>query len=355
MLCLLHFALGFQVLMTYRLQTAFSAKARESHVEAGTEVNIPCDLSGTILCWTWQPRYPVCAGVGTGESTPTIIYTVSANGESRADLLQFDRRLILKGDHKKGNSSLILRDAVMSDSGTFGCRNSKEDSITSVLLHVTPGCVNGIEVKADPAQAELGDHFKMSCYKCINKPVDEVFSFSWTLNGREPDSDGTKTIRNTLLLNPVKFNHIGLWSCRLSDDASQHGEYCLELPQKPTRGTPTESPTNATGKESNPSALVIWVVAVAVLLVGAGISIWCIKRRNCRKDRRQDADFKDLKDGRSTSFSRQQSTNSQPARSLEQSSEGAGELQYGTVTHFSQKTKPKSAEEATIYSAVVAK
>nr|XP_014345237.1 PREDICTED: uncharacterized protein LOC106703915 [Latimeria chalumnae] len=280
MASLLSAVLTTTLLAGYILPKASSTKIREVFIEEGTVMNIPCDLSGTILHWTWRPQYPVCAGVGTGESTPTIC-TVTANGESRTDLPRFFTRLVLKGDHRKGSSFLILQNTVTSDSGTFGCRSSKGDSITSLLLHVTPGCVNGLQVKTDPAQAELGAHFKMSCFKCIkDNPVYKPFTVSWTRNGGITDPDGLRATSNTLFLGLVKFNHVGLWSCRLNNNASQSREYCLELPQKPTRGTPTESPTNTTGKGTccNILPLVIVKALSLFLLLGTMAAGWCYVR-----------------------------------------------------------------------------
>uniref|UniRef100_A0A8C3FBN5 G6b-B extracellular V-set Ig-like domain-containing protein n=1 Tax=Chrysemys picta bellii TaxID=8478 RepID=A0A8C3FBN5_CHRPI len=63
-----------------------------AQAEAGSNVNLSCNLMGPRLIWQWVPRYPICAGVSGGIET---IYTATATGAHDTPEGRFKKRLHL--------------------------------------------------------------------------------------------------------------------------------------------------------------------------------------------------------------------------------------------------------------------
>uniref|UniRef100_A0A8C3XP36 Ig-like domain-containing protein n=1 Tax=Chelydra serpentina TaxID=8475 RepID=A0A8C3XP36_CHESE len=103
--------------------------------EAGSIVNLPCDLTGPSVSWRWVPRYPVCAGVSGGIQ---MIYIVTAAGERYAPEGRFKERLRLQMSQETRPSVLQLRPLHMNDSGAFSCA-SPSQSLPLISVTVTPG------------------------------------------------------------------------------------------------------------------------------------------------------------------------------------------------------------------------
>ncbi|XP_044837330.1 megakaryocyte and platelet inhibitory receptor G6b-like isoform X3 [Mauremys mutica] len=109
---------------------------------AGDQILLPCGAPGPRLRWVWAPRYPKCAG----DPGNLEIARLPPGPEPP----QFRGRL---DPHPSAPGALLLRDLVMSDSGTFTCHGESGPE-PPVRLEVTggPGSEWGIWVAA-PAPA----------------------------------------------------------------------------------------------------------------------------------------------------------------------------------------------------------
>ncbi|XP_065272008.1 megakaryocyte and platelet inhibitory receptor G6b [Emys orbicularis] len=94
------------------------------------QILLPCGARGPRLRWVWSPRYPKCAG-DPGDQLE--IAHLPPRPEPPLD--QFKGRL---DPHPSGLGALLLRDLVMSDSGTFTC-HGESGAEPPIQLEVTGG------------------------------------------------------------------------------------------------------------------------------------------------------------------------------------------------------------------------
>ncbi|XP_030399874.1 megakaryocyte and platelet inhibitory receptor G6b-like isoform X2 [Gopherus evgoodei] len=107
----------------------------EVTTEAGSTVNLSCNLTGPSLSWRWVPRYPRCAGVSSGIQT---IYTATATGAHDTPEGRFQERLHPPMDQGTRLFLLKLQTLHMNDSGAFICASPSQAALP-ISVTVMPG------------------------------------------------------------------------------------------------------------------------------------------------------------------------------------------------------------------------
>ncbi|XP_039373005.1 uncharacterized protein LOC120392354 [Mauremys reevesii] len=221
---------------------------------AGDQILLPCGAPGPRLHWVWAPRYPKCAG----DPGNLEIARLPPGPEPP----QFRGRL---DPHPSAPGALLLRDLVMSDSGTFTCHGESGPE-PPVRLEVTGGCRNNLTVSSNRTSPSA---LTLRCRRCplLAGPA----SFRWVLNSQPLGNQRWATKREqgaTVRLDPSRRAASGRWECRLLGAGPGGFEICLEPPLRAVGAGPG-------------SELGIWVVAPAAALglIGAGLGAWCLWRR----------------------------------------------------------------------------
>ncbi|XP_043353111.1 uncharacterized protein LOC119843076 isoform X2 [Dermochelys coriacea] len=197
--------------------------------EAGSTVNLPCNLRGPRLTWQWIPRYPVCAGVSSGIKT---IYTVSAAGAHDALERRFQRRLRLLTSWGTSASALRLQPLHMNDSGVFFCASPSQTG-PLISVTITPGCQDGVSIEGVPKELVVERaSVSLSCTPCGEQgPTSSpAGGATWRLNGKPPpNANAPRILRsNKVTIGDFSSRWEGLWSCHLPGDPPRSGRYCLE-------------------------------------------------------------------------------------------------------------------------------
>nr|XP_032629856.1 megakaryocyte and platelet inhibitory receptor G6b isoform X2 [Chelonoidis abingdonii] len=232
---------------------------------AGDQILLPCGAPGPRVRWVWAPRYPKCAG------NPGNLLEISWLPPGlEPPPARFRGRL---DPHPSAPGVLLLRDLVMSDSGTFTClRGSGPEP--PIQLEVTGGCRNNLTVSSNWTSPSA---LTLRCGRC---PLSAgPASFRWFLKSQPLGNQLWATKREwgaTVRLDPSRRAAWGHWECRRLGAASGGFEFCVEPPLR----------AGGTGPGSEWG---IWVAAAAALgLIGAGLGAWCLwRRRRGRNQRNQ--------------------------------------------------------------------
>ncbi|CAM5105262.1 unnamed protein product [Natator depressus] len=219
----------------------------EVTTEAGSTVNLPCNLTGPLLTWQWIPCYPVCAGVSGGMKT---IYTVTAAGAHDALEGRFQTRLRLLTSQGSPTYVLKLQTLHMSDSGVFFCASPSQTALP-ISVTITPGCQAGVSIEGVPKEPVMeGASVSLSCAPCGEQgPTSPPAGYAtWRLNEkRPPNSTALRLLRsNKVTTGDFSSQFEGLWSCHLPGDPPRSGGYCLERDPGAhgTQESPSSSPTS---------------------------------------------------------------------------------------------------------------
>ncbi|XP_044838819.1 uncharacterized protein LOC123345827 [Mauremys mutica] len=270
----------------------------EVTAEAGSTVNLSCNLTGPRLSWWWVPRYPRCAGGSGGIQT---IYTVTAAGAANAPEGRFQKRLRLLMDQGTRTSVLELRPLHMNDSGAFFCASPSQEA-PLISMTVTPGCPAGASITAVPQEpVGEGASVSLSCSPCgAQGPTSPpAGGATWWLNGKPlPDSAALRILRAKVTIEGFSSRWEGLWSCHLPGDPPRSGGYCLErhpgahgTQESPPPGpTPLSAgrviPAPILSPGPSPTSLLPLVggcagAALGLVLVGI-VAVICRRRRRAR-------------------------------------------------------------------------
>ncbi|KAM9119279.1 megakaryocyte and platelet inhibitory receptor G6b isoform 2-T2 [Pangshura tecta] len=221
---------------------------------AGDQILLPCGAPGPWVRWVWAPRYPKCAG-----DPGNLEISWQPPGPEPP---QFRGRL---DPPLSAPGALLLRDLLMSDSGTFTCRGASGPE-PPVRLEVTGGCRNNLTVSSNWASPSA---LTLRCRRCplLAGPA----SFRWFLNSQPLGNPRWATKRDhgaTVRLDPSRRAAWGRWECRLLGAPPGGFEFCVEPPP----GAGAAGPGSEWG---------IWVAAAAAALglIGAGLGAWCLWRR----------------------------------------------------------------------------
>ncbi|XP_075774398.1 uncharacterized protein LOC142825959 [Pelodiscus sinensis] len=272
-------------------------EGQEVTVEAGSNVSLPCNLTGPQLTWKWIPRYPRCAGVSSGIQE---IYTVTTAGVIRSLLERFKNWLGLQSEPGTQTSVLTLQLTQMNASGVFFCASGSQNS-TPISVTVTPGCPAGASIQGAPERpVRRGASVSLSCAPCGEKGPRPAPAggATWLIDGT-PLSDPTalRILRgNKVTLKDFSGQYEGLWSCRLPGDPPRSGSYCLELDPgapgiQPTRPPSRGQDRSAQGRNLTPplppnSLLPViggCVGAVLTLTLMAAAALIYLRRRQPRR------------------------------------------------------------------------
>ncbi|XP_034775131.2 uncharacterized protein LOC117971194 [Acipenser ruthenus] len=261
--------------------TLSSTTVKNITVPPETDVDFNCNATALPVRWIWFPKHCKCAG----ESCMKVIYTIDMQG-NKASVQRFKKRLTLRGDPRAGEHALVLSDAVMSDSGTYSCTDSKT-TVQRYELEVTAGCYHNVQIENRSGKDAEG--VTLSCSSCAGGK--QIKNLKWTFNGK-PVSDlhGIRQTRNAITIEKVTADDEGKWICASVDDPSQFSEYCLDLGSKTGRKNnenkyPKDT-TQATGlnKSGLTDPLKAVIVAVVVLIVVPSVtSVWLYRRKRSRR------------------------------------------------------------------------
>ncbi|XP_044837328.1 uncharacterized protein LOC123344896 isoform X1 [Mauremys mutica] len=250
---------------------------------AGDQILLPCGAPGPRLRWVWAPRYPKCAG----DPGNLEIARLPPGPEPP----QFRGRL---DPHPSAPGALLLRDLVMSDSGTFTCHGESGPE-PPVRLEVTGGCRNNLTISSNRTSPSA---LTLRCRRCPLLPGPA--SFRWLLNAQPLGNQRWATKREygaTVRLDPSPRAAWGRWECRLRGAAPGGFEFCVEPPPRAGGAGTIVPPTLPHGAPCCPdpasvpgpgSEWGIWVAAPAPALglIGAGLGTWCLWRRRRGRNRR---------------------------------------------------------------------
>ncbi|XP_065419178.1 uncharacterized protein LOC112061172 isoform X4 [Chrysemys picta bellii] len=183
------------------------------------QILLPCGARGPRLRWVWSPRYPKCAG-DPGDQLE--IARLPPGPEPPLD--QFRGRL---DPHPSSLGALLLRDLVMSDSGTFTC-HGESGAEPPIQLEVTGGCRNNLTVSSNRTSPSA---LTLRCQRC--PLLAGSASFRWFLNSQPLGNPGWATksqLGATVRLDPSRRGAWGRWECHLIGTSSRGFEFCLEPP-----------------------------------------------------------------------------------------------------------------------------
>uniref|UniRef100_A0A8C4RCL5 Ig-like domain-containing protein n=1 Tax=Erpetoichthys calabaricus TaxID=27687 RepID=A0A8C4RCL5_ERPCA len=116
-------------------------KSKNITVTWTTDVEFSCSTSELPVTWQWFPQSPKCADIKGPEVT---IYSSFMNGSHRVDSQRFNNRLQARWNPEDRNYSLFLRDAAMSDSGRFICKDAHGPKEIHELFVVAGNSILGI-------------------------------------------------------------------------------------------------------------------------------------------------------------------------------------------------------------------
>ncbi|XP_053903996.1 uncharacterized protein LOC128848205 isoform X1 [Malaclemys terrapin pileata] len=224
--------------------------------EAGGQILLLCGAQGPRLRWVWSPRYPKCA---SDPGDQLEIARLPPGPEPPLD--QFRGRL---DPHPSSLGALLLRDLVMSDSGTFTC-HGESGAEPPIQLEVTGGCRNNLTVSSNQTSPSA---LTLHCQRC--PLLAGSAQFRWFLNSQPLGNRGWATksqLGATVRLDPSRRGAWGHWECHLHGTSSRGFEFCLEPPL-------------GAGGAGPSSECWMWVTApMAVLgLIGAGLGAWHLWR-----------------------------------------------------------------------------
>ncbi|XP_069054641.1 uncharacterized protein [Lepisosteus oculatus] len=277
----------------------------------GGETHFSCSAKGPEVTWEWEPLYPKCAGV---KSTWTLIYSIDRNGAHRVESDRFKGRLTVTAGPQSGEFKLVLKDAVMSDSGLYSCSPSTGPVGDRLNLTVTAGCHRGFRVTlaSQNVTPKLGEPFSFYCTACDGTELPSD-SFDWIVSGRpiSTDSSGYLLGRRVLSVLAVDERIEGGVRCGVG---GQRSELCPRVDRPSGQDSPSTvstatlqpgdqtavstsplQPTNQTAEtETAPGrselggpALVLGILAGALLaaigLGAAAAAAWSRKRDRERK------------------------------------------------------------------------
>ncbi|XP_061475274.1 megakaryocyte and platelet inhibitory receptor G6b [Rhineura floridana] len=213
-LCLLGILTGLFVLWK-----GLAASPERIVCTSGEQVSLPCEWVSSHTRWFWLPLSSRCANVN--RSNVEITWNPT---KDEVLPLRFNQRLI-----NQTSGSLVLRNLVMSDAGTYVCR-LPNGSETRTILEVTTGCHNNLFVSFRWLSASS---LRLSCRHCDLPGRVKANSFRWMLNSQrlgnphwaEKSNSGSFV---TLLSTPRGV--WGRWECHFLANRTWISEICLQAP-----------------------------------------------------------------------------------------------------------------------------
>ncbi|KAJ1134336.1 hypothetical protein NDU88_000788 [Pleurodeles waltl] len=244
-------------------------------VRMGRSLLLPCPSDAGTVQWIWTPRFPKCAGV-SGEA---LLITPGASAMLEQPP-RFRGRLSLQDE------SLLLRDAVMSDSGVFTCYQRDGTDISTDLL-VEGGCFNNISISFFPSQKIL---FCKVC-KMVDPVPDGAQAFSWTINGLPSRTDAILGKSGARVIPDLGSKEDwGRWRCSSLENPAWQAEYCFEPNANYDYHPPMdiEYEGDAESESSWKSLIQVLMVAGGVLvLLAVAILFTCYFKRKSEQRRKK--------------------------------------------------------------------
>ncbi|XP_034277636.2 uncharacterized protein LOC117668056 isoform X2 [Pantherophis guttatus] len=193
-------------------------------VNAGGEIQIPCDRKNVQLIWYWIPRYPICAGLKMGRIE---IYRVISNEMHINENLERFQGMMLEKNN--GKSVLTVPLQHMNDSGTFYCFDGRSNS-SFISVVVKSDNRHGMTVSPPEKSQRSKRLVKLTCNLCDDNMKGQIHGSStiaWTINGQESSKHIFKPLRTAILVEDSPPNY-GLWKCSNSRCPTQSDGYCFE-------------------------------------------------------------------------------------------------------------------------------
>ncbi|XP_025027251.1 uncharacterized protein LOC112541556 [Python bivittatus] len=331
--------------------------------ESGEEAPLSCEAVGYQTHWFWIPLDPKCADIST--ERVEINWNPTRN---EVIPLRFNQRL-----RYQTPQSLLLKNLIMSDSGTYICRLSN-GSETHTILHVTTGCHNNLFVSFHWLNVSS---LQLNCHHCYIQKVD---SFRWTLNSKRlgnPPWAKKSDKGSSVLLHPIQDKVWGRWECQSLSNPAWISEICLSSPigEKDEDVASTQPTLSASSHWSSPAVTRttevtqthhdtdgvttwIWVlllVGLTLVTAALGVTLCFLKREfsgryphnnaaRASGERMAQTDFTSVRNPiRKKKIGKQESLD-----------ERSVSLYYAQLQHSQGKSPPVQApDNATVYAVIV--